>query len=272
VRELLRRSRTLPRKSETRAIVHTAAGAATPKVSVVIPAMNEERTIGRVIRSARQVHAETEVIVVVNGSTDRTERIAARMGARVLRFPQRLGHDVGRAIGAGAARGDVVLFVDGDFVVAASELRPLVQAVLNGDADVALNSYLGPVSRSSVHQVILAKHALNAALGRPELRGVSLTTVPHALSRRAIDTIGLENLTVPPKAHAIALAKGLNVVPVRFVHAGKKNRKRRRGRGEDPIGDLILGDHLEALHWILSERGARGGFDDLARARTRLRW
>jgi len=269
---LLRRSKRNPHKTKTRKTVLAPAVAAAPKVSVVIPAMNEQRTIARVIRNAARVHPETEVIVVVNGSTDNTERIAARMGAKVLRFPQRLGHDVGRAIGAGEARGEAVLFVDGDFVVSTSELRPLVQAVLNGEADVALNSYVGPVTRSTVHKVILAKHALNAALGRPDLRGVSLTTVPHALSRRAIETIGPENLTVPPKAHAIALVKGLKVEPVQFIHAGKKNRKRLRGRGEDPIGNLILGDHLEAMHWILSDRGARGGFEDLARARTRLRW
>ncbi|SEC70068.1 glycosyltransferase [Paenibacillus sp. GP183] len=57
-----------------------------PKVSIVIPAMNESKTIAAVIRQARKVHSSTEVIVVVNGSRDGTELVARKMGARVIEF------------------------------------------------------------------------------------------------------------------------------------------------------------------------------------------
>ncbi len=116
-----------------------------PVVSVIIPAMNEERTIGHVIREAWKVHESCEVIVVANGCTDRTEEIAAAMGARVLHYDEPLGHDAGRAVGAAAAAGRALLFVDADIRIGGSDLKPFVSAVLNG-TDVALNRYggLGP--------------------------------------------------------------------------------------------------------------------------------
>lgn len=269
-----RRSRAKTRMStrSSSSVLRPIVNASQPTVSVVIPAADEHSTIAKVIRNAWRVHPETEVIVVANGSHDGTDRIAARMGAHVIQYPQRLGHDVGRSIGARSAQGKVILFVDGDFVVETKDLKPIVQAVLQGKTDVALNSYIGPVKNVRVHKVILAKHALNAAMGRPDLSGVSMTTIPHALSRHALEVIGVENLAVPPKAQAIALDRGLIVRPVHFIHAGRKNRKRNRIKGTDPVGDLIVGDHLEAMNWVLQEHGARGGFEDQIRSRSKVRW
>ena len=237
-----------------------------PKVSVIIPAMNEEKTIAQVIGQAARVHDSAEVIVVVNGSTDRTPDIAKEMGARVLWYPWPLGHDVGRAIGAAAARGDILLFTDGDLVIPAEDLKPLVKAVENG-TDVALNRYLGPTDKMQAHNVIVAKHALNTALLRPDLKGASLTTIPHALSRRALEAIGIEALAVPPKAYAIALFRGLKVEAVHYIHVGHNKSRRKKLDGKDPLEWLILGDHLEALHWLTEQTDSRLKRTDLTRKR-----
>jgi glycosyltransferase involved in cell wall biosynthesis len=225
-----------------------------------------------VIRQAFRVHPHTEVIVVANGSTDGTKETAARLGAKVVSFPFPLGHDVGRSVGAREARGSVLLFLDGDFVIRAELLRPLVRAVQAG-VDVALNSYLGPTGTRSVHRVVLAKHALNTMMSRMDLKGASMTTIPHALSRRALAAIGAEHLAVPPLAQAIALAKGLNVRAKQYIHVGGSvNRKRNRvSRHRDPIGELIVGDHLEAIHWVIAASNERAGLPDLARNRNEAR-
>ncbi|PYI52101.1 glycosyltransferase family 2 protein [Paenibacillus flagellatus] len=243
-----------------------------PVVSVIIPVFNERKTIVPVLRNAARVHPQTEVIVVANGTTDGTCRIAERMGARVIRYPERLGHDVGRSIGARYARGAVLLFTDGDIVVPASDMRALADAVGRG-VDVALNSYSGPTrQRENVHGVVLAKHALNAALSRPDLRGASLTTIPHAISRSALSAIGVESLAVPPMAQAIAVRKGLRVEAVRLIDVGRKNPlRRRRSQGKDPLESLIVGDHYEALHWLAASEGERGGLPDLGRMRETVR-
>lgn len=237
-----------------------------PKVSVIIPAMNERRTIAAVIREAFQVHPQTEVIVVANGSTDGTAEIAQRIGAKVIRFPYALGQDVGRSVGAGEAKGDIMLFTDADIVIKTKDFIPLTRAVEDG-VDVALNKYLGPTGKTHVHSVVLAKHALNILVSNPGLKGASLTTIPHALSSRARDLIGIDNLAVPPKAQAIAIYKGLNVRGVHEVDVGKRNPRRGRTKGNDPLEGLIVGDHLEAIDWFISKSGVRGNRSDLTRNR-----
>lgn len=244
---------------------------ASPVVSVIIPAMNERRTIGRVIREAYRVHPQTEVIVVVNGSKDGTEKIAARAGARLVVMKEALGHDVGRSIGAHHATGNVLLFSDADIVIPSKKLKPLVHAVLDG-CDVALNGYEGPKSRVDVHSVVLAKHALNIALGRGDLGGASLTTIPHAMSRKALETIGFAELCVPPKAHALAILAGLQIRTVPPIDVGRPNPvRRRRARRKDPLETLIVGDHVEAMERLLAALGPRGPYPDESRLISMVR-
>src|SRR5690606_14287962 len=121
-----------------------------PHVSVIVPVMNERRTLAQVLRQASLVHPRTEVIAVVNGSSDGSLDIARSSGARVLAFKHPLGHDIGRAVGAKAARGDILLFIDADMVVPAAKLRNFVKAVEQG-IDVALNDYSGPTGKKVVH-------------------------------------------------------------------------------------------------------------------------
>jgi len=239
-----------------------------PLVSVIIPAMNEAGKIAAVIAEARAVHPATEVIVVANGCRDHTEMAAERMGAKVLAFADPLGNDVGRSVGAQAAKGQILLFTDSDMVIPSGELKPFVHAVQSG-IDVALNDYTGPTDRSPVHRVILAKYTLNSMLGRPDLRGASMTAVPHAISRRVLQTIGAEILSVPPKAQAAAVCRGLRVEAVHRVEVGRLNPG--RAAGGDPLEKLVLGDHLEALSALVAERGLRGGFHDGERRRSMVR-
>lgn len=241
-----------------------------PFVSVVIPVMNERKTLRSVIREAFRVHPHTEVIVVVNGSTDGSLDIANKSGARVLVYKRPLGHDVGRAIGAQEARGSVLLFIDADMIIPAAKLKLFVDAVAQG-VDVALNDYSGPVKKQKVHGVVLAKHALNQLLGRPDLQGSSLTAVPHALSRKALDTIGASSLSVPPLAQTMAIHRGLNVRRVIRVNVGKLNPIRFMRERTQSLEPLIVGDHLEAIEWWQEKTDARGGYEDPTRQRWMVR-
>lgn len=242
-----------------------------PVVSIIVPVMNEKLTLARVLQQASKVHPCSEVIVVDNGSTDGTGKVAALSGARLISFDSPLGHDVGRRIGAEFAKGDVLLFIDGDMVIPAFHLKPFINAVLSG-VDVALNKYRGPVDKDPIHPVILAKHVLSASLLRPDLEGASMTAIPHAISRNALQSIGVEALEIPPLAMARAIESGLEVKAVHTVSVGKKNRSRHKSRAgiTDPLSSLIVGDHLEALHWILTKQGYRGGYGDLGRKRDQV--
>jgi len=84
------------------------------KISVVIPAYNEEEVIGEVVKRVFAVDRSFEVIVVDDGSSDRTAEEAEKAGARVVRNPYNVGNGATIKNGARASTGDVVVFMDGD--------------------------------------------------------------------------------------------------------------------------------------------------------------
>jgi glycosyltransferase involved in cell wall biosynthesis len=232
------------------------------RLSVIIPAQNEEATILHVIQEIKQL-SPAEIIVVVNGSDDRTERIARELGASTIVYQEPLGTDVGRAIGAQAATGEQLLFVDSDFVISWKELVPFVDAVLK-ECDLAVNK-LDHHLRMRVpwSAVTTLKLALNMALGCGELANASLVHVPFAMNRRVLEVVHWSTLLCPPKAYAFAVLEGLSVELVHKVEVDRLNRYRphkhnKRGDDHSLAALQIIGDHFEALHAIQSRKGIRG--------------
>ena len=84
------------------------------RVSVIIPAYNAEATLGRCLSSLhRQSRPPDEIIVVDDGSTDGTAKVAQRHGARII-SQGNAGPAAARNVGARAASGEVLLFTDAD--------------------------------------------------------------------------------------------------------------------------------------------------------------
>ena len=109
------------------------------KISVIIPAFNEERSIGKVITDIPKelVH---EIIVVDNACTDRTVEVAESAGARVVR-EERRGYGYACLAGIAALNApDIVVFLDGDYSDYPAEMSMLVQPVLNGEAEMVIGS------------------------------------------------------------------------------------------------------------------------------------
>ena len=227
--------------------------------SAVISVSNEERTLPAVLTELRKLPLQ-EIIVVLNGCTDGSFAAIKRdHRVSLFSFPQRLGHDVSRALGGAVATGDIILFSDGDMALPAEDLAVFLIAVDLG-VDIALNNltpYL-PSMFSAQDDVTHCKSFLNRALCRSDLRANSMTAVPHALSRRAISTIGTAALIVPPKAQALALVRGLKVSAPHSVNVFRTNRIRSGNTGEgNAVAGLILGDHMEALAEVMKSEGVR---------------
>lgn len=110
------------------------------KVSVVIPALNEEEPIAGVIRECLATGVPAEVIVVDNGSTDRTAERACEAGARVITAPR----GYGRACAAGArgvsAECDIVVFLDGDGSDVPVFIPQFVEPIAKGTHDFVIGS------------------------------------------------------------------------------------------------------------------------------------
>ncbi|MFL1674714.1 glycosyltransferase [Paenibacillus dendritiformis] len=230
----------------------------TRPIDAIVCAQNEEDSIAGVLKELGRLPL-SRTIVVVNGSSDGSLQAVheASEDACIVHYPEALGHDVGRAIGATLSQAEILLFVDADIPIAAEELGAFIWACDNG-IDVALNDispFLGPFfNRDGITH---CKEWLNRSLGRADLHANSLTAVPHAITRRALDTVGVQNLIVPPKFQTLALARGLRTEAVHAVDVIGRNRIRRTNVGAlNPVAELIIGDHVEAFHSLWEENAS----------------
>ena len=109
------------------------------KISVIIPVLNEEAAIAKVIDDIPKTLVQ-EIIVVDNGCTDRTAGVAREHGAKVVTEPKR---GYGNACLAGIAAiqdTDIVVFLDGDYSDAPTEMPALVQPICEGRAELVIGA------------------------------------------------------------------------------------------------------------------------------------
>jgi len=127
----------------------TFAGINSLRVAVIIPAMNEEQSIGRVIADIPTW--VTDIIVADNGSTDNTAAIAERAGAKVVPAAIR-GYGSACLAGIAAAENaDILVFIDGDFSDYPQQMHALVQPIAENRADMVIGSRtLGNRQRGSL--------------------------------------------------------------------------------------------------------------------------
>lgn len=108
------------------------------RISVVIPALNEERSVGSVLDAIPDW--VDEVVVSDNGSTDRTAAVAAAHGARVVPEPRR-GYGQACLTGiAAVSKPDIVVFLDADFSDHPDEMDRLVDPILRDEVDMVIGS------------------------------------------------------------------------------------------------------------------------------------
>lgn len=114
--------------------------AASPRLSVVVPAYREGRRIGASVLALRAALGDwTEIIVVDDGSPDDTGAAAKDAGAEVIRLPVNKGKGAAVRTGVLAARGAAVVFTDADLSYSPSQIER-VRAELERGADVVLGS------------------------------------------------------------------------------------------------------------------------------------
>jgi len=106
------------------------------KVAAVIPTYNEEQTVGDVVREALKY--VDEVLVVDDGSTDRTGDIAESSGARVIKHDRNKGVLEALKTGFKAVNCHVIVTLDADGQCPSQDIPRLVEPILKGEADLVL--------------------------------------------------------------------------------------------------------------------------------------
>jgi glycosyltransferase involved in cell wall biosynthesis len=108
------------------------------KVSLIVPALNEEESLSGVLAQVPR-KAVADIVVVDNGSSDRTATVARQAGARVVRENAR-GYGAACWTGFRATDAEILVFMDGDGSFSPADIPKLTEPIIQGDADLVLGS------------------------------------------------------------------------------------------------------------------------------------
>jgi glycosyltransferase involved in cell wall biosynthesis len=173
-------------------------------VSVIIPAFNEEGSIGALVREILAAHPRFEVLVVNDGSGDATAAVAREAGAKVYSHPYNIGNGASIKTGIRVAQGDYLVFLDGDgqhdpaeidqllaflpeFDMVVGQRRMSAQtSFLRGLGNVVYNHFASYVAKFPVKDLTSGFRAIKADLAR---NFVSL--LPNTYSYPTTLTLGI---------------------------------------------------------------------------------
>lgn len=125
------------------------------KVAAIIPAYNEERGIGDVLKAVTKSGLLTEVIVVSDGSTDRTVEIAKSYGVKVIEQVPNQGKAAAMVRGAKETDADIITFIDADLVGLTPNLvDQLIKPVLDNRADTTMGIFQGGKLSTDIAQTL----------------------------------------------------------------------------------------------------------------------
>jgi glycosyltransferase involved in cell wall biosynthesis len=141
---------------------------APPEISVVIPCLNEEDAVGKVVDQSLEGILRSgrpgEVIVVDNASTDRSAEVATKHGATVVR-EERPGYGSAYLAGLAVAQGDFIVMGDADETYPMQDLAPFVDRLADGDDLVMGSRFEGTIHGEAMPW-------LNRHIGNPILTGL----------------------------------------------------------------------------------------------------
>jgi glycosyltransferase involved in cell wall biosynthesis len=213
-------------------------------VALIIPALNEEPTIGATLDSLLH-DLLTQVIVVDNGSTDRTAEVARAHSAQVVLDPRRVyGRACLAGIAAVAPRVRIIAFMDGDGSDDPADLERLLAPLDRGEADLVIGSrVLGEHEEGALTPQQQFGNRLAGWLLRL-FYGARYTDLGpfRAIRREALQRLGMRDLnfgwTVEMQIKAVRHGLRVLEIPVRY-------RRRRAGRSK--VSGSLRGSVLAGL-------------------------
>ncbi len=207
-----------------------------PDVTILVPALNEENTIHEVISRLLALPLSMQIVVIDDGSTDRTPEILASFGEKIEVITNPTPGGKGRAIrkGLAVAKGKTVVIQDADLEYVPEELPSLVNPILNGNEEVVYGTRFA----KGMHSGMALPNKIANWLLRAEvflLFGKKITdeaTCYKAFRQGVLEQMNLEcerfEFCPEVTAKAIRLKKRILEVPItyepRTIEAGKKIR------------------------------------------------
>jgi len=110
--------------------------------AIIVPAYNEEKNISGVLSVLKQFQNECEVLIVNDGSIDKTSEIAISHGFKVLELNQNMGKSFAMWMGVKNTSAPIILFIDADLIgINASHIKSLIEPIYQNVADMTLGIF-----------------------------------------------------------------------------------------------------------------------------------
>jgi hypothetical protein len=212
----------------------SANKSAAKRVVVIIPAYNEAGRIGAVLDTVVKCPSVHEVIVVSDGSTDRTAQVAASYGVKTDVLTKNVGKGGAMLHGALCAEdADILIFLDADLIGLTSEhVSALVQPVVDGRSSMAIGQFVGGRSVTDLAQLLVKCISGQRAIERdlflsiPSVDkvgyGVEMLITLHVTSQK-LDTlvVPLRGVTHPMKEEKLGFVRGAAARTRMYLQMGR---------------------------------------------------
>lgn len=191
------------------------------KTVCIIPAYNEEKTIGEVVKVVGQVEAVSNIIVVSDGSTDNTAKVAEENGAHTIHYEENRGKGAAMKTGIELSDADVLLFLDADLIGLKKEhIESLLKPVIDDEADMSIGVFSNGRLATDLAQKFTPQLSGQRAIKKNMLTNIDNMDITRygvevALTKLAerenyrIKTIELKDMTHIMKEEKLGFTKGL---------------------------------------------------------------
>jgi glycosyltransferase involved in cell wall biosynthesis len=192
------------------------------EVSVIVPAFNEEKNISRVLEPLCSMSEPYEILVVNDGSTDKTSDVVRSFGIQVLDLPKNMGKSQAMRAGLINTSGEVILYLDADLIGLRKEhIQWLVTPVKDDIADMTVGVFCSGRGMTDIAQRITPFLSGQRGIKRKclsffnEEQWESGFGIEIALTRYARDhqlrilEIPLDNVSQTMKEEKLGMAKGM---------------------------------------------------------------
>ncbi|MFW5998165.1 MAG: glycosyltransferase family 2 protein [Halanaerobiaceae bacterium] len=189
------------------------------KITALIPAYNEENTIGTIIKTLKKMEIIDEILVVDDGSEDNTSEVSRKLGARVVRLKENQGKGAAIQKGIENINSDIALMLDGDLIGLHQEhINKLIYPVLDGEVDMAVGVFNEGRGLTDLAQLVTPNLSGQRALKLEVIKdlnlkkegfGVEIYLNKYVKENGKVKFVDLPELTHVMKEEKMGFIKGL---------------------------------------------------------------
>ena len=191
------------------------------KAAAIIPAYNEEATIGAIIDVVKRVPQVTQVVVVSDGSTDRTAHVAKQKGVKVIDLETNIGKGGAMKRGIQSTAAGVVVFLDADLLgLTERHVEALIEPVATGQAEMSVGQFEGGRVATDLAQAVAPFLSGQRAVCRAVLDeiedmditrfGIEVALTRHVRARNyRVESVVLSGVTHRMKEEKLGFARGI---------------------------------------------------------------